>query len=102
MSPASTTETILVVDDETLVRSLSHSMLIRYGYNVITAASGIEAVQLFEKWPDVEIDLALVDLVMPFMNGVETVQRIRRVRPQLPVIFISAYSDNVTLRPESA
>jgi len=102
MSPIPGTETILVVDDESLVLSLANSMLTRFGYNAITAASGKEALRLFEKWPVVQVDLALVDLVMPEMNGVELVERIHKLRPGLPVLYFSAYSAQDTLRPQFA
>jgi two-component system cell cycle sensor histidine kinase/response regulator CckA len=82
-----------------LVLSLANSMLTRFGYNVIITASGKEALRLFEAWPQIEIDLALVDLVMLEMNGVETVERIHQLRPGLPVLFFSAYSDTDVLRP---
>jgi CheY-like chemotaxis protein len=63
------------------------SMLTRFGYRVIAAASGKEALRLFEKSLDIEVDLALVDLVMPEMDGVEVVERIHELHPGLPVLF---------------
>src|SRR5437879_8302827 len=103
MSPTARTETVLVIDDEVFVRSLTHSMLTRYGYNVITASSGEEALRLLEKWPDVEINLALVDLVMPgLLNGVQTVEAIHKLRPGLPFLYCSAYSEEEGLRPRFA
>jgi two-component system cell cycle sensor histidine kinase/response regulator CckA len=102
MSPTARTETILVIDDEVFVRSLAHSMLTRYGYNVITASSGEEALRFFEKWPNVEVHLAMVDLVMPGLNGVQTVEGIHKLRPGLPVLYFSAYSEDEGLRPRFA
>ena len=99
MSPTSHSETILVVDDEELVLSLTNSMLSRFGYNVITANDGKAALRLFELWPDAEVDLALVDLVVPDMNGVQLAERILELRPALPILFFSAYSDQELLRP---
>src|SRR5258706_9656428 len=90
MSPTARTETVLVIDDEGFVRSLAHSMLTRYGYNVITANSGEEALRFLETCPNVEVNLALVDLVMPGLNGVQTVESIHKLRPGLPVLYISA------------
>ena len=60
MPPKPGTETILVVDDEIAVLSLTNMMLTRYGYTVITAASAKEALHLFEVWPDLAVDLLLV------------------------------------------
>jgi CheY-like chemotaxis protein len=96
MSPTRPSETILVVDDDRMVRGLADSMLTRFGYTVITAASAKEALGLFE---NIEVDLALVDLVMPEMNGVEVVERIHELRPDLPVLFFSAYSEDESPRP---
>src|SRR5438552_18816303 len=97
--PLSRNESILVIDDEAMVLSLANSMLTRYGYSVITVSSGKEAIRLLEMWPDVKIDLMLVDLVMPEMNGIETVENIHQLRPGLPVLYFSAYPDQEGLRP---
>ena len=80
----------------------ANAMLLRFGYNVITAADGRAALRLFEKWPEIEVDLALVDLVMPGLNGVQTVELIHKLRPGLPVLYFSAYSSQDTLRPQFA
>jgi CheY-like chemotaxis protein len=93
------TETILVVDDELAVLSLTSMMLRRYGYEVLTAASGTEALHLFDVWPDLEVDLLLTDIIMKDINGVELAEHIRALRPNLPVLFFSAYSDQPELRP---
>jgi CheY-like chemotaxis protein len=96
MSPTPQLETILVVDDDQMVLRLADSMLKRFGYRVITATSGKEALHLFES---IQVDLALIDLVMPEMDGVDVVERIHDLRPGLPVLFFSAYSDDDSLRP---
>jgi CheY-like chemotaxis protein len=100
--PFAKTETILVVDDEPLVLSLTSAMLTRYGYSVLTAASGAEAIALFKHSPSVEVHLLVVDLAMPDMTGVAAVQRISEWRPSLPVLYFSAYSDDESLRPSYA
>jgi two-component system cell cycle sensor histidine kinase/response regulator CckA len=99
MPPLSGTETILIVDDELAVLGLTHLMLRRYGYALIPASSGKEALHLFEVWPDLKIDLLMVDIVMPDMNGLELAEKIKVLRPGLPVLFFSAYSDQEILRP---
>ena len=99
MSPTGRRETILVVDNEQLVLGLADSMLTRYGYRVIAAASGKEALRVFEKSPDIEVHLALVDLVMPEMDGLEVVERIHELCPGLPILYFSAYSEDDSLRP---
>jgi CheY-like chemotaxis protein len=102
MQLASGMETILVIDDERLVISLSHAMLTRYGYTVLTAMSGTEATQLFEKWPTIEVDLLIVDMVMPDMSGTEVVDRIHASRPEISVLYLSPYSAQEELRPSFA
>src|SRR5260370_15000283 len=92
-------ETILVIDEESMVLGLAVSMLARFDYRVIAVASGGEALRLFEKSPDFELHLVLVDLVMPEMSGVEVVERIHELRPGLPVLYFSAYSEDDSLRP---
>jgi len=99
MPPIPGTETILVIDDERLILSLTHAMLMRHGYTVLTAISSTEAIQLFENWPAIEVDLMLVDLMMPGINGPEVVKRIHQLRPEIPVLFFSAYSEYDVLRP---
>jgi CheY-like chemotaxis protein len=96
MSPTGRTETILVIDDDRMVLGLVDSMLTRYGYTVVTATSGEEALRLFE---NIQVDLALVDVVMPDMNGVGVVERIHELRPGLPILLFSGYSEEDSLRP---
>jgi CheY-like chemotaxis protein len=74
-------ETVLVVDDETFMLSLADSMLIRHGYSVLTATSAPEVLHMFEIWPDLKIDVAILDVVMPGMDGFELAERIRKIRP---------------------
>src|SRR5438477_11759803 len=100
--PQSGTETILVVDDEIIILSLARSMLTRYGYSVLEASNGAEALHLFEVWPDLEVDLALIDIVMPLMSGVKLAEKLRAVRPNLPVLYTSAYPEDEMLRPIAA
>jgi two-component system, cell cycle sensor histidine kinase and response regulator CckA len=92
-------ESILVVDDDAEMLGLTHLMLTRAGYNVFVAGSGKEALNLFQTWPDLEIDLFLVDLIMPGMNGNELADHVRRVRPGIPVLYFSAYPNQEILRP---
>jgi len=100
MIPEFGTETVLVVDDEIAVLSLTQLMLARYGYSVLTAASGREALHLFEVWPDQIVHFAILDIVMPERDGFEVAAALRVIRPDLPILFTSAYSDRPELRPE--
>src|SRR5260370_646067 len=90
MPPLPGTETILIIDDETAVLSLTSRMLTRYGYEVITATSAKETLHLFEVWPDLPVDLLLVDIVLPEMNGIELAKNIWELRPDFPVLFFSS------------
>lgn len=96
------TETILVVDDELPVLSVVQVMLTHQGYRAIVASSGSEAIRLLEAWQDLALDLALIDVIMPEMSGIETAERVRQLRPQLPILLMSGFADNRKGWPESA
>ena len=93
-------ETVLVVDDETFMLSLAEAMLARNGYAVLTATTAQEVLHMFEIWPDLKIDVAVLDVVMPGMDGFELAQRIRQIRPLLPILYMSAYPAKAELRPK--
>ncbi|WP_239028043.1 PAS domain S-box protein [Geomonas subterranea] len=92
--PEGGSETILVVEDDAAVGRLVESVLKRYGYQVIRASSGDEALQLFESRRQ-EISLALLDVIMPKMNGKQLCEELRRHSPQLKVLFLSGYTADV-------
>jgi CheY-like chemotaxis protein len=94
-------EQILVIDDELACLQLTRAMLSRYGYSVVTAESGREALELLAKQPDLTLHMAIIDIVLNDMTGLELAKEIRSVRPALPILFISSYSQNPALRPES-
>ena len=95
-SPAAVggTETILLAEDNEMVRDYTVEMLQAEGYTLLTAHDGEEAVELFARRGD-EIDLLLFDIVMPRMGGEEAWQRIHEIRPDVPVLFASGYSETV-------
>lgn len=80
---------ILVVDDNQPVRLLLHKILEQAGFKVLEASNGSEALALFQANSS-QVELLLTDLDMPGRNGVELATEIRRERPNLPVVFISA------------
>ena len=86
--------TILVVDDETVVRDVAVKMLQRHGYRALQAADGAEALRVFEDKHS-EISAVLMDLVMPVMSGEEAFRAIREIDAKVPVIFSSGYSAKV-------
>jgi signal transduction histidine kinase/CheY-like chemotaxis protein len=85
-------ETILVVEDEPLLRDMAHSILEGCGYRVMEAASGQEALRVWDRSSG-DIDLVLTDVVMPEgMSGIDLAKRLLPHRPALKVIFASGYS----------
>jgi PAS domain S-box-containing protein len=84
-------ETILVVDDEKVVRQTARLLLSRHGYHVLTAENGVEALALYRQiWP--EINLVLLDLTMPKINGKQAFRQIRAINPCARVIICSGYA----------
>lgn len=84
-------KTILVVDDEEALRTLAAKLIAKRGYNVVTAASGAEALAALAG--DTHIDLLVLDVVMPGLSGLETLEQIRaRGRKELPVVLLTAQS----------
>jgi two-component system, cell cycle sensor histidine kinase and response regulator CckA len=84
--------TILLAEDEAGVRSLVRLVLTRAGFRVLEAADGSEALRLFETHAE-RIDLVVTDLLMPGVTGQVLHERIHAVRPALPVVFMSGYTD---------
>jgi two-component system, response regulator, stage 0 sporulation protein F len=81
---------VLIVDDEPDVRQLLYDFLTGRDYEVVLAAGGLEAIDLVEREKP---DLVLLDVVMPGMNGVETLRRIAEIDPRLRVIMVTANAD---------
>jgi len=91
-------EMILLADDEEIVLSTTASLLTHLGYRVITASSGVEAL---EKIGDEHIDMALLDVVMPEMGGIELANQLRSRLPDLPILFATAYDAKMVLTNET-
>ena len=85
------TETILLVEDEPLVRSLTIEVLEMQGYTVLHAANGVEAMRVAESQTQQSIDLLLTDIVMPLMGGKELAELFRLVHPTSKIIYMSGY-----------
>jgi PAS domain S-box-containing protein len=90
-------ETILLAEDEASLRRLIARMLTQHGYDVIAAETASDALRIAEREPD-RIELLLTDLVMPEMSGRALAERIGRVAPGTPVLFMSGYSDEAVTR----
>jgi PAS domain S-box-containing protein len=97
--PGAGGETVLLVEDETGVRSLARRALQRFGYRVIEAGNGAEALMVARREPE-RIDLLLTDVVMPEMGGPELAQMLRRERPATRVLYTSGYPDTAGLQEE--
>ena len=85
------TGTILLVEDEDMVRAVAERALTRNGYTVVTAANGEEALEIMNGRDD--IDLLVSDVVMPVMDGPTLVRHARESRPKLPILFMSGYAE---------
>ncbi len=84
-------ETVLVAEDEDEVRALARDILLQAGYTVLEATNGREAIEHGRSYPHT-IHLLLSDVIMPQMSGQELAQRLREVRPQIKVLYMSGYT----------
>jgi CheY-like chemotaxis protein len=87
-------ETVLLVEDEDSVRHLTETILTQYGYTVLEAKDGPDALRVCEEHAG-PIDLLVADMVMPRMSGLRLADRLRPLRPQMKTLFISGYPDLV-------
>ncbi|MEY2480145.1 MAG: two-component system, cell cycle sensor histidine kinase and response regulator CckA [Verrucomicrobiota bacterium] len=87
------TETVLVVEDEKIVRELVCDILQQQGYTVLCAENGATALEMAREF-EREIHLLVTDVIMPQMNGHELAQALAETRPEMKVLFVSGYSDN--------
>lgn len=83
--------TVLVVDDEEMVRDVAQMMIEAFGFTVLTAKDGFEGLKVVEA--GTILDAVLLDLTMPRMSGDETFREIHKLRPDLPVILVSGYNE---------
>ena len=83
-------ETILLVDDEVMVRTVAQGFLKRQGYQTMTASDGLEAVEIIQERGQ-EVSLVLLDLTMPRLSGKDTFRKIREMYVDMPVVICSGY-----------
>ena len=93
---SATTGTILLVEDEEMVRNLARTVLKMHGFAVLEAANGDEALLICQQY-DGPIHLLLTDVVMPRMSGKELAERLARIRPDMPVLYMSGYPDQAIM-----
>jgi len=92
--PVRGTETILLAEDELFLREVTKEMFEEYGYKVIDAVDGEDAMEKFMKNKD-DVQLLLLDAIMPKKNGKEVYMEIRKIRPDIKTVFLSGYSADV-------
>jgi CheY-like chemotaxis protein len=90
-------QTVLVVEDMEPLCKMIASMLRESGYRVVEAANGADALAAFDREAH-SIQLVLTDIIMPRMNGTELALRLSQIRPGLPVLFMSGYTDDPVVR----
>ncbi|MEQ7921964.1 response regulator [Xanthomonas sp. WHRI 1810A] len=90
--------TILVVEDDSIVRMLIVDVLEELGYQVLEAADGAQALSSLEN-SDTTIDLMMTDKGLPDMDGIKLAHKARGLRPTLPILFASGYAENIDAPP---
>jgi len=93
---SSGSETILVVEDDKRLLKLALRILKQYGYNVLVAENGKEALRVVEECKE-PIHLVLTDMVMPGMSGTEVAEQVKLLKPEIKVIYMSGYADNAAV-----
>ena len=91
------TETVLVVEDEPVVREVAATILKEQGYCVLKADNGSEALVVAQN-ADVEIDLLMTDVVMPVMGGRQLAEKFKELHPKIKVLFVSGHTDDALFR----
>jgi CheY-like chemotaxis protein len=94
LTPKRGTETILIAEDDETIRVLTGEVLKQYGYSIIEAKDGKEAIQKFMEHRD-KIQLLILDLIMPEKNGKEAYDEIRKSRPDIKALFVSGYAADI-------
>jgi CheY-like chemotaxis protein len=92
--PAMGSETVLLVEDDKSIQMLAESVLRKFGYGVILAHDGIDAIEKFKENNE-NVDIIVMDMIMPKKSGKEAYEEIIRVRPEMKVIFMSGYSPDL-------
>jgi two-component system, cell cycle sensor histidine kinase and response regulator CckA len=90
-------ETILVVEDAEAIRRMVCAMLGQQGYRCLEASDGVDALRLLDETP-APVHLVLTDVIMPKMTGAELGRHLVRLRPDLPIVFMSGYCDDPVVR----
>src|ERR1700723_1130039 len=89
--------TILVVEDAEAIRTMVCTMLAQQGYHCLEAADGVDALRVLDATA-APVHLVLTDVIMPKMTGAELARHLGRLRPDLPIVFMSGYCDDPVVR----
>jgi len=95
--PGGSRELILIVDDEDSVTLLAERVLTHEGYRVITARNGFQAIDLFKRF-HAELNLVILDFVMPILSGGEVLMELLKIDPRVPVLLTSGFTSNESLK----
>lgn len=85
------TETVLLIDDEKMIVDVGRQMLEGMGYRVLIATNGKEALSIYQENRD-QVDIIILDIIMPDMGGAETYDRLKKIKPHIKVLLSSGYS----------
>ena len=89
--------TVLVIEDESIIRNTAHDILIAAGYDVILAEDGISGIEIYSSAMD-RISLVVLDMIMPKISGMETFNRLKKINPDIKVIFSSGFDSDGTIQ----
>lgn len=98
LTPRGGQETILLVDDEETILDFGKKAIEHFGYKVVTANTGEEAIEYYEKHKQEPIEMVILDLDMPGMGGRQCLERLLQLNPSLKVLITSGYSDNAQIQ----
>ena len=101
MTPPQGKETILLIDDEDIVRRLAARMLSTLGYTILEAATGEKAVELCQQHKET-IHLVLTDVVMPQISGPKLVEQLRKIRNDSKIIYTTGYTEDMVTQHGSS
>ncbi|MBI4384510.1 MAG: response regulator [Nitrospinae bacterium] len=87
--------TILIIDDHALTRKVLNRRLAREGFNILEAENGADGVQLLRTK---DVDLVLLDFMMKVMNGIETYEKIKFFKPEVPCVMMTAYAHSALVK----